>query len=834
MKGIGFDARLRLLASAAFATGLAGLPTTVLAQAGQAASSTGSGTPVQGSAASLDQSRVDATPEQAGAPDVDNSGINDIVVTAQKRSERLVQVPVAVTAVSGATLSNQQINDSQSLSRIVPSLTFQQGANPTNSSFRIRGVGTALFSQGTESAVSVVVDGVVTARAGQGFSDLVDIERVEVLRGPQGTLFGKNATAGVVNVVTARPGKEFGGRIDGTIAEYGEYRLKGTVTGPISDTLRARLTGFYNDVRGTLYNVSTQRFDNSSKSWGARGKLEWDATPNLNLLLTGEYRKTTSNCCQRVYVRIDNPIVQQFFAPAVASISNRQSNNDGASFANPVQINASLEANWDLGFATVTSISAFQRFVQTDQYEPDQVESDPVRYSGAGAYSQWNNNLVHNAFNNFSEELRIGSNGNSDLTYVLGGYYAHFDLDRSGSRRRFKCPSGVINQVCTVPTTSDSAAFVGTYKSDNVAGFGQIDWRAFGGLHLIGGLRVTYETQTASGRSQTALFAGDASFPGVTPNSGTRTRDGTAVTGRAGARYEFTRNLQAYATYTRGYKAFAMDLDFPTNYVTNPGVNPEHVNAYEAGLKWSAPGGVFSINAAVFRSDYTDLQVQAIQSDATTGVFNAIQVNAGKSRSQGVELEATVRPSSNFSVAMNFNYLDATIDVDGQTCALQQQAAAQVFTANFPVNTCYLRRTTTNGVTTTSSAIIDVRNGSLPLAPKIRFGITPRYEQDFDSIGLAGFIQASLNYQSAVQFQLSQDPLTTQPGYALVDLTVGVSDIDKKYQLSLFVRNLFNEKYLTNLQHATFLATAANPFDLNGYYAKDADRYFGASMSVRF
>src|SRR3569832_643970 len=200
---------------------------------------------------------------------------DDIVVTAQKRTERLVDVPLAVTAVSGDALASRQINDAQSLTRAIPALSYQQGGAPNNSSFRIRGVGTSLFGSGVEPAVSVVVDGVVAARAASGFSDLLDIERVEVLRGPQGTLFGKNATAGVINIVTARPSSTFGGNLEATIAEHSEYRVKGSLTGPLSSTLNARISGFYNNVRGNLLNVADGGYEGGTESWGVRAKFEW-------------------------------------------------------------------------------------------------------------------------------------------------------------------------------------------------------------------------------------------------------------------------------------------------------------------------------------------------------------------------------------------------------------------------------------------------------------------------------------------------------------------------------------------------------------------------------
>ncbi|SEN67689.1 iron complex outermembrane recepter protein [Sphingomonas gellani] len=796
---------------------------------GGAASATGAGTVPNEAANTPAESAIASNDNATRQADATIPG--DIVVTAQKRTERLVQVPLAVTAITGDALATQQINETNSLTRAIPSLSYQAGNNPGNNSFRIRGVGTQLFSLGVEAAVAVVTDGVVAPRQAQGFADLADLERVEVLRGPQGTLFGKNATAGVINIVTARPAREFGGRVDGTIAEDGEYRVKGTVTGPLTDTLRARLSSFYNHVGGFIENAATGNDTNGQKSWGVRGKLEWDATPNLNLLLTGDHNETRADCCSRVPVRIVTPAVQALLGSITASPGNRMVSNDDASFFDTNTTVASLQANWDLGPATVTSISAFQRFTESDQFEPDQIASDPVRYVGAFPYSQWNQNASQFQYNNYSQELRLGSNGTRDLTYVVGVFYNRLDLARQYNRRRQRCAAGTLGQPCTV-TSADSSGFNGTFRSDNLAGFGQVDWRVAGGLHAIGGLRYQYEKQTVTGTVFGPLVTGDALFPGTVINSGTRSRDDRALTGRAGLRYEVNRNLQFYGTYTRGYKAFALDLDVSTNFATQTGIAPEHVNAYELGAKWLAPGGMFDINAALFRSDFTNLQVQALVTDVAAGTFQTVLANAGKSRSQGFEIEATMRPSSNFTVAANFTLLDATIDVPGQSCPIQVQSSATVYTSNFPTNSCYIRRQTVNGVTTSSNPIIDVVGGNLPATPRYRVGLTPRYEHDIG--GWSAFVQVGINYQSEVNFALNQDPLLVQKGYALVDGSIGFHDADNRYNLTFFVRNLFDEHYFTQLNHGTILATTANPNDLWANVSKDADRYVGATFGVRF
>ena len=222
----------------------------------------------------------------------------EIIVTAQKRSERLQDVPVAVTSIGGDQLAAANINGASGLANVAPSLTFTQNTSPLNNNVRVRGIGTVLFSAGIESSVSFVVDGVVMARQGQGFTDLIDVERVEVLRGPQGTLFGKNATAGVINVVTQAPSDTFEGKAEATVAEMGEYRLRGTVSGPLSDGVRARLTGFYTKDESWARDAFRNKDVFGTEDFGLRAKVAIDVAPAFELMVTGDYRKSDSTCCQ--------------------------------------------------------------------------------------------------------------------------------------------------------------------------------------------------------------------------------------------------------------------------------------------------------------------------------------------------------------------------------------------------------------------------------------------------------------------------------------------------------------------------------------------------------
>lgn len=773
------------------------------------------------------------TQAAAPAPAADDVQAGEIVVTAQKRVERLQDVPLAVTAVGGDALASRQVNDTATLTQAVPSLTFQQGPNPTNTTLRIRGVGTALFGQGVESSVSVVVDGVVQARQAQGFSDLADIDRIEVLRGPQGTLFGKNASAGVINVVTARPSRDFEGRGDVTIAEHGEYRGRGTVSGPLTDTLRARLTGFYNNVRGFTYDTTMDRHVNGQKSWGLRGKLEWDATSNLNFLLTGEYRKTNSDCCISSSISTSGAFAQ-LEAPIVASPTNRQVAEDTNTYAHTNQKTFSLQGDWDLGPVTITSITAYQDYYLKVNQPIDRINSDPVRFVGTGAsYASWNFNEGILDLSQFSQELRVGSNGSHDLTYVAGVYYSYGDIKRPFQRRRALCASGVLGQPCAVPPTYQSSSSFAELKTNSIAAFGQAEYRIIGGLKLLGGLRVQYEDGENYGIQRGIVAAGDTLLPGVPSGSGTFKAHDTAVTGKAGLQYEFSRNLQAYGSYTRGYKGIGYNMEAATNFAAQTILNPEHVNAYELGLKGRVADGALSFAIAAFRSEYSNLQVQTNRSDAATGVTSFVATNAGKSRSQGVEIETTLRPVRGFTINTSFTYTDSTVNIDGLNCPLQFQAAAPILTGDFPTNTCFRARTTVNSTVVTSGPQQNLRNATLPASPKVRIGFTPRYEQELTS-RLAGFAQFSVNYSSRQQFAIEQDPLLVQKAYTLVDATIGVHTVDDRYTVSVFVKNLFDKNYFTSVSHNSLLATAANPLDIIATYNKDADRYFGVNLGVRF
>lgn len=749
----------------------------------------------------------------------------EIVVTSQKRTERLQDVPLAVTALSGDTLTSRQINDTNALANAIPSLTYTQNNNVSNSTFRIRGIGTSLFNQGSESSVSTVVDGVVLARQAQGFVDLADIERVEVLRGPQGTLFGKNATGGVISVVTARPTHEWTGRAEATIAEQDEYRVKGTVSGPLADTLRARLSGFYNDVGGHIDNVATGKDKNGFRSWGLRGKLDWDATERLNLLLTADYRKTDADCCQPQYLQVTTPLLASLIAPVVAGRHNRQVNIDTPSFNDTRQWIVSLEGNLELGDHTLTSVTAWQKFDFDNN-----VDVDGLPYDGPLLLPYGQSKYLLNGgpagVRQFTQELRLTSPEHRPLTYVLGLYYLDLDLTRSFRRRLQSCAGGTTTVGAVCPNATNLSTWhEASGETRQWAAFGQAEWNVIDRLSLIGGWRLQRETvRYAGNRPGTALVSGDTPLMAASIGDGS-TAD-TDLSGKIGLQYRFSPNAQAYVTWTRGYKGAAYDLEVSADFANQRAVRPETVKAWEAGVKLDLFDRLLTVNTALFYADYTDLQVQAAQTDPVTNTTSFVPTNAGSARTKGVEIEFTARPARGLTLSGGGTYLDASVDVDGLSCPLYDQGTAAV-RADSPVNQCYR---TTAGAT----PLLNVRDGRIPNSPKWRGTATLRYESDIAGTDFAAFGQLSGNAQSRIQFALEQDRDLVQAAYATFDLSLGLRRQDGRYGVTLFARNLTNQHFVNGMGRASVLTNAANPYNLTGFIPKDADRYFGATFTFSY
>ncbi|AMG73818.1 TonB-dependent receptor [Sphingopyxis granuli] len=355
--------------------------------------------------------------QNAGASDTDYG--NEIIVTASKRSQTLQDTPIAVSVASAADIENSQIRDLIDLQSAVPSLRVAQLQSSANTNFIIRGFGNGANNPGIEPSVGVFIDGVYRSRSAAQIGDLPNLERVEVLRGPQSTLFGKNASAGVISIVTQKPQYDFGGSVEATYGNYDAITVKGNVTGPIGENVAFSLGGNFNRRDGYAQDLRLGKDVNDRNRWGVRGQLLFEPTDALSIRLIGDYDKIDENCC----------IAANVIAGPTVAITDLLAGGTSVDAANPFSYRVynnflssneienyggSAQIDYDLGALALTSITAY-REVRADTNQ----DSD---FSGADLIGQKSDDT---AINTFTQELRLTSDFDGPVNFLIGGYYFH-------------------------------------------------------------------------------------------------------------------------------------------------------------------------------------------------------------------------------------------------------------------------------------------------------------------------------------------------------------------------------------------------------------------------
>jgi iron complex outermembrane receptor protein len=390
----------------------------------------------------------DAAADAASADEAESAG--DIIVTATRRASPLSDVPIAVSAVTAASLQNSGASDIRQLNQLAPSLLVSSTGSEANGTARIRGIGTVGDNPGLESSVAVFVDGVYRSRTGTGLTELGEIERIEVLRGPQGTLFGRNASAGLLNIVSKAPSFTFGGSGEVTYGNYEYWRASGRITGPLSETIAASIDGVFSRRDGFLkvVNSSNQQIDetNNRNRYFLRGQLLFEPSSDLSIRLIGDYTNRDESCCGAVYVDAGeetgtNPgnytqSASNRIVNVLTALGTRFPNGATPYTQDPYARNVSItpgrnyvsdledwgisgEINYDFGGAKLTSITAYRNYKSSDYGDYDYATAD-LLYRDPNTYRQ---------FKTFTQELRLqGSAFGEMLDWLVGGYYANEDL----------------------------------------------------------------------------------------------------------------------------------------------------------------------------------------------------------------------------------------------------------------------------------------------------------------------------------------------------------------------------------------------------------------------
>jgi iron complex outermembrane recepter protein len=752
-----------------------------------------------------------AAAQDAAAAD-DNAG--DIVVTAQLREERLQDVPVAISVLSGDRLASQGGVNLETAQLIIPTLNIQRSGTTLNQSLFMRGVGTASFSIAGEPSVSTVVDGVVFSRAGEAFGELVDIERMEILRGPQGTLFGKNASAGVINIVTKRPGDSLGATIDGGFFfENGEeYRLRGSINVPFSQTLRGRFSAFYSNYEGNIFNEAPNVLKrvNGYEHYGLRGMIGADLSDNVTALLIADWRKSDDDCCAQV---IGEAVASPAFSalPTPRGDETRRIRQNTVTRTEEESWGASLQIDARLGEHVLTSITAYRDYKNTEVRDGDFLAQPFIRFPQAIDIGPQDSST-------FSQELRLASPTGQFLEYLVGAYYSRAKNHRVFTRSQIGCVetaggAPAVATPCTSPIAGPTFTPVGVADFgstfNNYAAFANVTLNITDSFRIIGGLRYTHDElsvfhqRVSTGLPPVATPALPYGFI-VNPSFGPfrAKTDKDNLSGRAGLQYEFSPESTGYFTYARGYKGPAYNIFFNLNANTSNVIEAETADSFELGLKNSFFGGSLIFNVAAFYAKYYNFQANNPDLLDPTNPASVVTrfTNAGTIRTQGLELDVLYRPSRRLTLSGGLAYTDAQVE-----------------------------RFRRPGNATVNQVI--PKGTPLLFAPKWKgsLGIDWRgpLSGDYDLLlGAQGSIQSK--QLSIFSPDAALRRRGTIDGYGLVNLTAGIASSDDRYNLTFHVRNLFDQSFVTHLE-------GGGPGGAIRYQIpRDADRYYGITGRVSF
>ena len=740
--------------------------------------------------------------QETGAADAE-TGYADIVVTAQKRTESLQEVPAAVSVVSGEQLDQRGVVNITSLQQLVPSLNFKDSATTLDSSVFLRGVGTINFSIAAEPSVGFVVDGVTYARSGEAFGDLYDIERVEVLRGPQGTLFGKNASAGVISITTRRPGDDFGGFVEGQATTDEEYKLRGAVDLPITDTIKSRFTANYGRYDGMVRNITLDRTVNGYERWGVRGMVVAEATPSLTFTLIGDYRRQSSDCCAEVIGTAPaGALAASLAGVRLRGDETRQIRQNTLTRTREKSWGVSLQADLDVGaLGTLTSITAYRKYRNFGIRDGDFIDTV---YNIAGGHQL--DDFGPQPSKTFTQEVRLASPGNQTFEYVVGAFYYNAKQQRTFQRDDIVCSATTLPEVapglapCAVgSSTLRFPSAVGTFGSEieNYAFFGNLTFNVNDWFRLIAGGRFTHDSVDAFNRRTPATNGGGPGLLNVGANYALHTSNDD-FSWRAGAQFDVTDDWMLYGTYSQGYKGPAFNVFFNQNDNQLAPIAAETADAYEVGSKFQTADRSFTLNTALFYAKYDNFQANSFVN--LNGSVITQLTNAGSVSTRGVEVEALLRPSRNFTLNGGLAFTHAQID-----------------RFNIPPGA-------PPGTST--------RNGEiLPLAPKWKGNLGALW-----TIETGGFANVELGTQLSLTSDqvssLEANPVTrraiTIDGYTILDANVALVDPNGAWRVNFIGRNLTDQSYAT-------LITPGGPGSSFRYLLpRDVDRYFGVNVRFNF
>ena len=740
-----------------------------------------------------------------GASDVSD----EIIVTARRRQETAQDIPIAVSVVGGDHIDNTGSFNVGRLQQLTPTLQFYS-SNPRNTAVNIRGIGVpfGLTNDGIEQGVGIYVDDVYYSRVASATFDFLDVAQIEVLRGPQGTLYGKNTTAGAINITTRKPTFDFEGRAEISLGNLGFKQAKAAVGGPLSDTIALRLAVSGTSRHGTIFNVTSGNKINEQDNLGFRGQLLWRPNDNLDVTFAGDFSRQNPECCAQIYVgtgATQRALTRQYAALAAAqnytvistNAFDRLTDVDANLNAGNTLSGAALKVKWDTGAGTFTSVTAWRFW--------DWKPSNDRDFTGLPITTRSENPSQQEQY---TQELRYSQSGdNFDFLVGAFGYYQTIrtqGLQEQGPAASRWLLSGAL---ANDPSVLNGLTARNDIRLDNTSAalFGQLSWKPFDGLTIQPGFRINYDKKeglydsvVTNGTGQLLTFA--SADPRIVAQRGVLSPQRFEpkfsdwnFSYDLTASYKVAADILAYATYSKTFKSGGINLNgVPNDAAGNPllaagVVSPESVNHYEAGIKAQFLDRKATLNVSVFRTDISNYQ--ALVTNGQLGVLRGFLANADKVRTQGIEADFSIRPSERFNAYLNGTYVDAKYRrfVDAP-CPPELSGGGTGSPVAAP------------GVPGNSPSNCDISGQRLPGVSKWAFSYGGEVNTPANIFGRKGNIYVGVdgNYRTSFSSNPTPSVYTNIKGYALTNYRVGFRT-EAGFNLFGFVRNAFDIDYFEQL-----------------------------------
>ncbi len=703
-------------------------------------------------------------PLDAGHASDGAQALDVVVVTAQRRAEDQQDVPISVSSISGDELASLRIRTLEGLSAFAPGVTTTNTVSYGAAPLSIRGIGGANGGGNffNDEPVAVYVDGVYVARLNTSTVDLIDIESIQVLRGPQGTLYGRNSTAGAVLITSNAPTFEMNGSLRASIARFGEYQAQGSLSGALSETLGGRVAVGYSKRDGYGVNRFNGEDVGGGEDFSARLSLRFKPDETLTFGLIGEYQDRSATPALIAMTDVGNTGVASPFnrrADLQAILDNREFALNDVNKTDSENWSLTATTEWEIGEISINMVTGYRDWSLLGKQDSDSTALQLFTNSGAIDAQQ------------FSHEMRVFSNSTGPFSWILGGIYFHDHTDVTFSIQNFQGLFGL----------GTDAVFNASQDTDAYAVFADATYEISNKLSLTAGGRYSYERKSFENNLVVAILNGGTAPP--TFLGGATLAPGTVFSApptfideasfddfspRAVIDYKANEELLLFASYSQSFKSGGFN-----SFGLSQAFNAEGVHAYEIGAKAEFADRRFRLNASAFIYDYSDLQIRL---PVPTGGVD-IQ-NVAEATIKGVELEGSALLTDGLTLSANFSFLDTEI-IEGIIPAIASSSPPIPIGAPLPLT------------------VEDVSGNRLTRAPSYQGAIFATYERPLGSFSTV--LSIDYRFQDDVFFlETNQDTDTFRnEAWGELGLRASLTGPKKRWELAFFARNVTNDRHIT-------------------------------------